>query len=35
MTLLMRTSRSYEANLTALGIATQMAQRALELGGRS
>jgi flagellar basal-body rod protein FlgC len=35
MTLMMRTSRAYEANLTALGIATQMAQRALDLGGRA
>lgn len=35
MTLLLRTSRSYEANLTALGIENQMAMRALDLGGRS
>lgn len=35
MTLLIRTSRSYEANLTAYGIERQMAERALELGGRA
>lgn len=33
MTLLIRTSRAYEANLTALGIEHQMTMRALELGG--
>ncbi|MGK6317911.1 flagellar basal body rod protein FlgC [Sphingomonas sp. DT-204] len=35
MTLLIRTSRSYEANLTALGIARQMYMRALDLGRAS
>ncbi len=35
MTLLIRTSRSYAANLTALSIENQMAMRALDLGGRS
>ncbi len=33
MTLLIRTSRAYEANLTALGIEHQMTMRALDLGG--
>lgn len=33
MTLMIRTSRAYEANLTALGIEHQMTMRALELGG--
>lgn len=32
MTLMIRTSRSYEANLTALGIARQMYMKALEIG---
>lgn len=32
MTLLIRTSRAYEANLTAMNIAHQMYARALELG---
>lgn len=32
MTLMIRTSRSYEANLTALSIERQMFSRALELG---
>ena len=32
MTLMIRTSRSYEANLTALGIARQMFMKALDLG---
>jgi flagellar basal-body rod protein FlgC len=35
MTLLIRASRSYEANLTAYGIEHQMAMRALDLGSRS
>jgi flagellar basal-body rod protein FlgC len=35
MTLMIRTSRSYEANLVALGIAHQMYQRALDLGRQS
>lgn len=35
MTLLIRTSRSYEANLAALGIARQMYMRALDLGRAS
>jgi len=35
MTLLLRTSRIYEANLTALSIAHQMYSRALELGRSS
>ncbi len=35
MTLLIRTSRAYEANLTAMNIAHQMYGKALELGGRS
>lgn len=34
MTLLVRTSRIYEANLTAMTIAQQMYTRALELGRR-
>lgn len=32
MTLLIRTSRAYEANLTAMSIAQQMYSRALDLG---
>jgi flagellar basal-body rod protein FlgC len=32
MTLMIKTSRSYEANLTAMNIAHQMYNRALELG---
>lgn len=32
MTLLIRTSRAYEANLTAMGIAHQMYARALDFG---
>lgn len=32
MTLMIRTSRSYEANLTAISIAQQMYSRALEIG---
>lgn len=32
MTLMIRTSRTYEANLTALGIARQMFMKALDLG---
>jgi flagellar basal-body rod protein FlgC len=32
MTLLIRTARTYEANLTALSVAQQMYARALELG---
>jgi flagellar basal-body rod protein FlgC len=35
MTLLIKTSRSYEANLTAMNIAHQMYARALELGRQS
>ncbi len=35
MTLLIRTSRVYEANLTALSIAQQMYSRAVELGRQS
>jgi flagellar basal-body rod protein FlgC len=35
MTLLIRTSRAYEADLTVLGIATKMDARALELGRNS
>ncbi|QNA82926.1 flagellar basal body rod protein FlgC [Sphingomonas sp. So64.6b] len=35
MTLLIKTSRAYEANLTAMNIAHQMYSRALELGQRS
>lgn len=35
MTLLLRTSRTYEANLTALGIAHQMYARALDMGRSS
>ena len=35
MTLLLRTSRTYEANLTAMSIAHQMYARALELGRAS
>ena len=35
MTLLIRTSRAYEANLTAMNIAHQMYSRALELGRQS
>ena len=35
MTLLLRTSRAYEANLVAVSIAHQMYSRALELGRRS
>jgi flagellar basal-body rod protein FlgC len=34
MTLLIKTSRAYEANLTAMNIAHQMYSRALELGQR-
>jgi flagellar basal-body rod protein FlgC len=34
MTLMIRTSRIYEANVTMLSIAQQMAMRALELGRR-
>lgn len=34
MTLLLRASRAYEANLVAVGIAHQMYSRALELGRR-
>ncbi|MEK6540947.1 MAG: flagellar basal body rod protein FlgC [Pseudomonadota bacterium] len=34
MTLLIRTSRAYEANLTAMTIAQQMYMRALDLGRR-
>jgi flagellar basal-body rod protein FlgC len=35
MTLMIKTSRSYEANLTAMNIAQQMYSRALELGRQS
>ena len=35
MTLMIRTARAYEANLTAMGIAQQMYARALELGKQS
>lgn len=35
MTLLIRTSRAYEANLTAMNLAHQMYSRALELGRQS
>lgn len=35
MALLIRTSRAYEANLTAMGIAQQMYARALDLGKQS
>ena len=35
MTLLIKTSRAYEANLTAMGIAQQMYTRAAELGRQS
>ena len=35
MALLIKTSRAYEANLTAMGIAQQMYARALELGSKS
>jgi flagellar basal-body rod protein FlgC len=35
MTLMIKTSRSYEANLTAMNIAQQMYSRALELGHQS
>lgn len=35
MTLLIRTSRAYEANLTAMNIAHQMYGKALELGRQS
>lgn len=35
MTLMIRTARSYEANLTALGIARQMFMKALDLGRSS
>ena len=35
MTLMIKTSRSYEANLTAMNIAHQMYSRALELGRQS
>ncbi len=35
MTLLIQTSRSYEANLTAMNIAHQMYARAMELGRQS
>lgn len=35
MTLLIRTSRAYEANLTAMNIAHQMYNRALDLGRQS
>jgi len=34
MVMLMRTARAYESNLTALGLAQQMAMRALEIGKR-
>ncbi len=34
MIALMRTARAYESNLTALGLAQQMAARALEIGKR-
>lgn len=32
MVMLMRTARTYESNLTALGLAQQMSMRALEIG---
>ena len=35
MTLLIKTSRTYEANLTAMNLAQQMYSRALELGRQS
>jgi len=35
MTLMIKTSRTYEANLTAMNIAYQMYSRALELGRQS
>lgn len=35
MTLLVRTSRAYEANLTAMNLAHQMYSRALDLGRQS
>ncbi|WP_294296556.1 flagellar basal body rod protein FlgC [uncultured Sphingomonas sp.] len=35
MALMIRTSRAYEANLTAMGIAQQMYARALDLGAKS
>jgi flagellar basal-body rod protein FlgC len=35
MTLMIKTSRAYEANLTAMNIAHQMYARALELGRQS
>jgi flagellar basal-body rod protein FlgC len=35
MTLLIQTSRTYEANLTAMNIALQMYARAMQLGQRS
>lgn len=35
MTLLIKTSRAYEANLTAFSIAQQMYTRALDLGNRA
>ena len=35
MTLLIKTSRAYEANLTAMSIAQQMYSRAAELGKQS
>ena len=35
MTLMIKTSRAYEANLTAMNIAHQMYSRALELGRQS
>lgn len=35
MTLMIKTSRTYEANLTAMNIAHQMYSRALELGRQS
>ena len=35
MTLMIRTSRAYEANLTAMSIAHQMYSKALEMGRRS
>ncbi len=35
MTLMIKTSRAYEANLTAMSIAQQMYTRAAELGRQS
>ena len=35
MTMLIKTSRTYEANLTAMNLAQQMYSRALELGRQS